>query len=107
MFADVTFRTDYNDNTVVIPTEAILTSGDTQYVYVVEDGAAKYVEVTTGITGSGVTQITSGLTAGEQLVTVGQSYLSDGAAVRVVSGTDDAAPANEAAEDTASEEEQA
>ena len=107
MFADVTFRTDYNDNTVVIPTEAILTSGDTQYVYVVEDGAAKYVEVTTGITGSGVTQITSGLTAGEQLVTVGQSYLSDGAAVRVVSGTDDAAPANEAAEDTASGEEQA
>lgn len=107
MFADVTFRTDYNDNTVVIPTEAILTSGDTQYVYVVEDGAAKYVEVTTGITGSGVTQITSGLTAGEQLVTVGQSYLSDGAAVRIVSGTDDAAPANEAAEDTASGEEQA
>ena len=107
MFADVTFRTYYNDNTVVIPTEAILTSGDTQYVYVVEDGAAKYVEVTTGITGSGVTQITSGLTAGEQLVTVGQSYLSDGDAVRVVSGTDDAAPANEAAEDTASGEEQA
>ena len=107
MFADVTFRTDYNDNTVVIPTEAILTSGDTQYVYVVEDGAAKYVEVTTGITGSGVTQITSGLTAGEQLVTVGQSYLSDGAAVRIVSGTDDAAVAGEAAEDTASGEEQA
>lgn len=106
MFADVTFRTDYNDNTVVIPTEAILTSGDTQYVYVVEDGAAKYVEVTTGITGSGVTQITSGLTAGEQLVTVGQSYLSDGAAVRIVSGTDDAAVAG-AAEGTASGEEQA
>lgn len=106
MFADVTFRTDYNDNTVVIPTEAILTSGDTQYVYVVENGAAKYVEVTTGITGSGVTQITSGLTAGEQLVTLGQSYLSDGAAVRIVSGTDDAAVAG-AAEGTASGEEQA
>lgn len=105
MFADVTFRTDYNDNAVVIPTEAILTSGDIQYVYVVEDGTARYVEVTTGITGTGVTQITSGLTAGEQLVTVGQSYLSDGAAVRVVSGTDDAALAHEA--DTAAGEEQA
>ncbi len=105
MFADVTFRTDYNDNAVVIPTEAILTSGDIQYVYVVEDGTARYVEVTTGITGTGVTQITSGLTAGEQLVTVGQSYLSDGAAVRVVSGTDDAALAHEA--ETAAGEEQA
>ena len=90
MFADVTFRTDYNDNAVVVPTEAILTSGQTQYVYVVEDGTAKYVEVTTGITGSGITQITAGVTAGEQLVTVGQTYLHDGDAVRIVSGGDTA-----------------
>nr|WP_325195902.1 efflux RND transporter periplasmic adaptor subunit [uncultured Oscillibacter sp.] len=89
MFADVTFHTDTSDNAVVIPTEAILTSGDVQYVYVVEDDTAKYIEVQTGLTGKGVTEITSGLTGGEQLVTVGQSYLSDGAPVRVVSGTDD------------------
>ena len=88
MFADVTFRTDTSANTIVVPTEAILTSGDVQYVYVVEDGVARYVEVTTGLTGNGVTEVTSGLTAGEQLVTVGQSYLSDGDAVRVVSGED-------------------
>ena len=86
MFADVTFHTDYNDNAVVIPTEAILTSGETQYVYVAEEGTARYVEITTGITGKGVTQVTSGLTAGEQLVTVGQSYLHDGDAIRIVGG---------------------
>ena len=40
----------------------------------------------TGLTGSGVTEVTSGLSAGQQLVTVGQSYLSDGDPVRVVSG---------------------
>lgn len=90
MFADVTFHTDTSDNTIVIPTEAILTSGDVQYVYVVEDDTAKYIEVQTGLTGKGVTEVTSGLTEGEQLVTVGQSYLSDGAPVRIVSGTDDA-----------------
>ena len=88
MFADVTFHTDRADNVVVVPTEAILTSGQEQHVYIVEDGVAKDVPVTTGLTGDGVTQITSGLTGGEQLVTVGQSYLSDGAAVRVVSGED-------------------
>jgi len=88
MFADVTFLTDTSVNTVVIPTEAILTSGDTQYVYVVEENAAKYVEVTTGLTGSGVTEVTSGLTEGQQLVTVGQTYLKDGQAVRIVSGED-------------------
>lgn len=86
MFADVTFRTNVVEQTIVVPTEAILTSNDTQYVYVVEGETAKYVEVTTGLTGNGVTEVTSGLTAGQQLVTVGQAYLADGDTVRVVSG---------------------
>ena len=107
MFADVTFHTDVSENTIVVPTEAILTSNDVQYVYVVENDTARYVEVTTGLTGSGVTEITSGLTAGQQLVTVGQAYLADGDPVRIVTGentqisadtaenTDEQAPAGE------------
>lgn len=86
MFAEVTFHTDSADNVITVPSQAILTSGETRYVFVVEDGAAKYVEVTLGMMGSGVTEVTSGLTAGQQLVTVGQSYLSDGDPVRIVSG---------------------
>lgn len=86
MFADVTFRTDTSEGAVVVPTEAILTSGEVRYVFVVENGAAKYVEVAVGLTGSGVTEVTSGLTPGQQLVTVGQAYLSDGDPVRIVSG---------------------
>ena len=88
MFADVTLHTDVSENTIVIPTEAILTSGDAQYVFVAEDGVARYVEVTTGLTGSGVTEILSGLKEGQQLVTVGQAYLADGEPVRIVSGED-------------------
>ena len=43
-----------------------MTSGNSQYVYIVENGdTAKYVEVTTGLTGTGVTEITSGLEAGQ------------------------------------------
>ena len=86
MFADVTFHTDRAEQAVVVPTEAILTSSGKKLVYVVEGDTAREVEVTTGLAGSGVTQITSGLKGGEQLVTVGQSYLSDGDPVRVVSG---------------------
>ena len=86
MFADVTFRTDTSDNTVIVPTQSILTSNAVQYVFVVEGDVAHYREVTTGLTGSGVTEIVSGLAQGEQLVTVGQAYLMDGDAVRVVSG---------------------
>ena len=86
MFADVTFHTDVAENTIVVPTEAILTSGDVQYAYVVVDNTARYTEVTVGLTGSGVTEVTSGLKAGQKLVTVGQAYLSDGDPVRIVSG---------------------
>ena len=84
MFADVTFHTDAAEDTIVVPTEAILTSNRAQYVYVVEEGTAKYVAVTTGLIGSGVTEITSGLAEGAQLVVVGQAYLADGDPVRVV-----------------------
>ena len=86
MFADVSFRTDTSSDTIVIPTEAILTSNDIQYVFVAENGVARYAEIRTGLTGSGITEVTSGLNSGDQLVVVGQAYLSDGDAVRIVSG---------------------
>lgn len=86
MSADVTFYTDTSENTIVVPSEAILTSAGQPYVFVVEGDSAKYVAVETGLTGNGVTQITSGLVGGEQLITVGQTYLADGDPVRIVSG---------------------
>ena len=86
MFADVTFHTAVSESAVVVPSETILTSSDKQYVFIVENDTAKRVDITTGLTGSGMTEVTSGLDAGEQLVTVGQQYLSDGDAVRVVEG---------------------
>ena len=88
MFADVTFHTDARDNVIVIPTQAIQNNGDVRYVYVVENDSAVYTEITTGLTGSGVTEVTSGLEDGATLVTVGQSYLTDGSAVRIVNGED-------------------
>lgn len=91
MFADVSFRTNTSVDAIVIPTEAILTSNGTQYVFVVDgfsggSGTARYAAVETGLTGNGVTEITSGLKGGDMLVIVGQAYLSDGDAVRIVSG---------------------
>lgn len=86
MFADVTFYTETSLDTITVPSEAIQTANGLQYVYVVENGAACYVPVTTGLIGNGVTEVLSGLSEGQQLIVVGQQYVSDGAAVRVVSG---------------------
>ena len=88
MSADITFFTNVSDDAVVIPSQAILTSNGVDFVFVVSNGTAQRHEVETGLTGSGVTEILSGLEGSEELVTVGQNYLSDGCAVRVVSGED-------------------
>ena len=84
MFAEVTFHSDTVEHAVVIPSEAILTDGTRQYVYIVVDGQARYTPVETGLTNSSGTEVTAGLEEGMVLVTVGQSYLSEGAAVRIV-----------------------
>ena len=68
----------------MIPSEAILTSNGTQYVFTVEEDIAKYVTIETGLVGDGVTEVTAGLKGGETVVTVGQQYLADGDAVRIV-----------------------
>lgn len=86
MFADITFYTDTQSNVVVVPSEAIQTGLEGQYVYTVDgNNLAHKVPVETGLVGDGVTEITSGLTGGEKLVTVGQFYLSEGSEVRIVS----------------------
>lgn len=89
-FADVVLYTDKKESTIQIPTECILTDGEEKYVFVVEDDKAKKVLISTGLVGDGVTEITEGLAGGENLVTKGQSYLSDGADVRIVDGEDSA-----------------
>ena len=69
---------------MLIPTESILTGEDGQQsVYIVDGDTAYQVKITTGLVNETQTEITSGLHGGEQLVTRGQSYLSDGAPVRV------------------------
>ena len=84
LFAEVTFTTDSRDGVVAIPTESILNNGEEQYVFVIEGENAKRVVVETGLISADQTEITSGLTGGETLVTRGQSYLTDGSLVRVV-----------------------
>lgn len=83
MFATAHFSTNSRTDTVVVPTEAILNRDGKQFVYIVSNDIAYRMEVTTGLIGETETEILTGLSGGEMLVTRGQSYLSDGAPVRV------------------------
>lgn len=86
-FATVIFYTDRRENTLSVPTDCVLTGNDNErYLFTVDEGGttAKRVTVETGLVGKTQTEIISGLSEGDRVVTKGQSYLSDGSAVRVV-----------------------
>ncbi|UFJ40856.1 efflux RND transporter periplasmic adaptor subunit [Brevibacillus humidisoli] len=71
-------------NAIVVPSEAIVTKDNKTYLYVVENNTANQVEVTTGESDGERTEITSGLTAGQQIVVKGQNTLYPGSAVTIM-----------------------
>lgn len=89
-FATVTFYTARRDAALSVPTEAILTgSGDERYVFVIDEASGNTVvrtPVKTGLVSKSDTEIVSGLAEGDRVVVKGQSYLTDGALVRIVGG---------------------
>lgn len=85
MMAEVNFTADSADDTIVLPRNAVITKEDETYVYVVENGAAKKVAVELGIEAADTIEITKGLKDGDAVITKGQTYVSDGEEVNVVS----------------------
>ena len=71
-------------NVVVVPSQAVQTGQNSQFVYVVKpDQTAEERPVTIGITYQGETVVQSGLKAGETVVTDGQLRLAPGVKVSV------------------------
>lgn len=68
---------------VVVPTQAIQTGQQGQFVFVVKDGTVELRPVTAGITYEDVTVIEKGLSAGDEVVTDGQMRLMPGAKVEI------------------------
>jgi RND family efflux transporter MFP subunit len=80
VFGEIAVRTV--PNAVVVPTEALVPEGDGFKVFVVDaQNVAHARPVTVGARADSVAEITSGLTAGERIVTYGAYGLSDSAKV--------------------------
>lgn len=83
-------------NAILVPSDALyFESGDSSYVYVVEDGTAVRRNVTVGLYDNETTAITGGLDVGEEVITTWSAGLRDGVPVRVA---DAAAEAGDAAD---------
>jgi membrane fusion protein, multidrug efflux system len=83
--ARVTFGIGTRQNVLMVPSGAVQPVAGGQAVFVIEDGRAVRRIVQVGGTSAGRTEIVSGLTEEDTIVTVGNMNLRDGAFVRVVS----------------------
>lgn len=70
MSVSATITTDIKQDVIAISSSAIKTSGDTMYVLIMNDsGEVSQQTVETGLVGDSTTEITSGLTVGQTIVT--------------------------------------
>lgn len=84
MFARVSLVLESRNDAVLVPEQALLPVGDTQFVYRVVDGRAVHTKVVTGQRNDGNVEIVQGLKAGDTVITAGQIKVRDGAPVRVI-----------------------
>ncbi len=89
MLAEVKFVTEMAANTIVLPRDAVLTKEDETYVYIVENDIAKKIPVVTGIESGERIEVKEGLTADMQVVTKGQTYITDGEQVQISNPQED------------------
>ena len=83
MFASIDLVIQQRDNTIVVPKKALRTYNDEQCVFVVNPttNTAERAIVTVGLTNDNEAQITSGLTAGQKVITAGS--VTEGCPVRI------------------------
>jgi membrane fusion protein (multidrug efflux system) len=69
-------------NALLLPPQAVNTGPKGKFVFIVEQGKAKFVPIQTGITDGTWIEISDGLQGQEDVVVVGKRTLSDGSAVQ-------------------------
>lgn len=84
MFAAVSLVTDIHENVLLIPRAALINTYGAWVVFTVdENSTARRREIKLGLESESVVEVVSGLSQGEQVVSAGQNFLSDGDTVRI------------------------
>ncbi len=87
MFAEVSIATISRDDVVCVPVSAVIPKGGRTIVYTLDkEKRAREREVKIGIENNQYVEIIEGITAGEQVITKGNTLVNDGTLVRVVAG---------------------
>ena len=86
MFAEVRIVVTEKDNIVLVPKDAVVQRAGKMVIYVVDNGRAKQVDVTAGISDESKVEVPSGVKAGDQVIVAGQATVNEGDAVRPSGG---------------------
>ena len=92
MFARVRLFTSGNQDTLVVPEEALFPLGDDKYVYKVVDGKATRQKIAIGQRREGRVEVTDGLGPDDVVVTAGVIKLREGAPVAIAKTSGETAP---------------
>ena len=80
----------YNEkNALIIPYDALYFESEQAYLYIVEDGKAKKVEVTTGLFDESNAVITDGISKDDMVITTWSAQLRDGVKVSIQNADSD------------------
>jgi membrane fusion protein (multidrug efflux system) len=91
MFANIRVEAARHENALVVPESALVHEGDGVFVWRLDSGGnAEHVAVETGIRIDGRIEVTSGLRAGDRVVTAGTHKVVPGAPLRVAETTEGA-----------------
>lgn len=83
-FAEVKLDLQDNEESYLVPTQALIPGIRGQKAFVVKGGKAKSVDVVTGIRNDSTIQVLKGLKEGDSLIVTGVMVLRDDAAIKII-----------------------
>jgi RND family efflux transporter MFP subunit len=83
MFGRATIVVGVHPNAVVVPTASVTVSAGKRWAFVLDGDKVRRREVSVGVDDGDILEITAGVTAGEEVVSVGMDNISNGSTVRV------------------------
>jgi membrane fusion protein, multidrug efflux system len=87
MYARIKLNTVLHKNIFAVPSESIVSEDGKKYLFVMnDDSTVTRKEITDGVTVDAKTEITAGISEGDQIVISGMQVLEDGAAVHDIGG---------------------
>jgi membrane fusion protein, multidrug efflux system len=89
MFASVSIVKKSFSDSISIPLYAVISQGTESFVYVENNNKAEKRVVTLGVLEGWMTQVNSGLKAGDRVIIVGHRQVDDGQAVQVIKNVTD------------------